>query len=121
MMYMFDKIAKAIVNYVLHLAVKNSDVKDLSLDVKESNGRYILGLNSKVVVGTNGQPVRNKEVGSKNLAWAFVIAVGIMAFFVILGMLVPNASFGRSFLFISAFPAFVVNVLGARYIIRNIQ
>jgi hypothetical protein len=121
MMRMFDQITKAIMNFFLHLAIKNSDVEDLSLDIKEMNGAYILGINSKIVVGTNGKTVRKNEAVSKNLAKAFVIAMGAMVLFVILGMSIPDASLGRSFILISAFPAFVVNVIGARYIIKSVK
>lgn len=117
---MFDKIVKSLMNYVLHLCVKNSDVKNLTLEVNELNGKYTLGLASKVVVGTNGISVRDKQPRSKNLAIVFLIALAIMVSFAAAGMLVPNASFGRSFLVISAFPSFLVNIIGARYIIKNI-
>jgi len=117
---MFDKILKSISNYVLHLMIKNSDMRDLSLDIKESNGTFVLGINSRVVVGTGSQTVRN-EKKSKTLLKVFVIALLLMLAFTIVGMIIPDASLGRSFLAIGEFPAFLVNVIAARYIIKNIS
>ena len=117
---MFEKIVKAILNPLLHLAIKNSDVEDFELEVRETDEKYFLAINSRVLVGKNGVPVRKKGKGSRNLAIAFVILVVIMASFIIAGMLSPNPVYGRSLLFISDFPAFVVNMLGARYLIKSI-
>ncbi len=117
---MFDKIAKSIVNYFLHLCIKNFDIKNFTLDVKESDGKYVLGINSTVVVGKTGESVR-KETEGRNLMIVFFVTLSLVAVFAIVGILIPNASLGRSFILISVFPAFLANVIGARYIIKSIS
>jgi hypothetical protein len=67
---MFERIVKSIMNYWLHRGIKNSDITNLSLDLKETNGKYVLGIRSTVVVATKGELVR-KETGSRNLILVF--------------------------------------------------
>lgn len=107
-------------NYWLHRGIKNSDITKLSFEIKETNGKYILGIRSTVVVATKGELIR-KDTGSRNLTVVFLISLSLMIVLALAGMLLPNAGFGRSLVYWSTFPAILVNIISARYIIRNIS
>ena len=107
-------------NFWLHLEIKNSEVTNFSLELKEKDGKYILGINSTVVVATKGEQVR-KFTGSRNLIIVFLISLSIWLTLAVVGILLPDAVFGRTLVYLSEFPAILVNIISTRYIIRNIS
>jgi hypothetical protein len=116
---LFEKIVKAILNYFLHRGIKNSDISKLSLDLKENNGKYVFRISSTTAVATKGEPIR-KETGSRNIIIVFSISLAVTILLDVVGMLLPDASLGRTLVFWGEYPAILVNIIAARYIIRNI-
>jgi hypothetical protein len=100
--------------------IRNSDVTNLSLDLKEIDGKYVLGISSTVAVATKGQLIRKKS-GRRNIVMLFLIVLSLTVALDVVGMLLPDASFGRTLVYIGVFPAILVNIVSARYIIRNIS
>jgi hypothetical protein len=117
---LFERLLKMIMNFVLHRGIKNSNVTDLSLDIKEKDGKFILDINSTVVVATKGEQVR-KFTGSRNLVIVFLVSLSIWLTLAMIGMLLPDPIFGRTLVYLSEFPAILVNIISTRYIIRNIS
>lgn len=109
-----------IMNFWLHRGIKNSEVTNLSLELKELDGKYILGINSIVVVATKGEQVR-KYTGSRNLLIVFVASLSLTVVLASIGMLLPDAIFGRTLVYLSEFPAILVNIISTRYVIRHIS
>jgi len=98
----------------------NSEVTNLSLDLKEINGKYVLGISSIVALETRGEPI-GKKSGRRNIVILFLIAMALMVGLDLVGMSLPEASFGRTLVYLAEFPAILVNIISARYIIRNIS
>jgi len=117
---LFETLVRWIMNYVLHRGIKNSDIRNLSLEIKEINGKYVLGISSTVVVATKGELVR-KETGSRNLVTIFLVSLSLTVVLAVVGMLVPASPLGRTLVYLSEFPAILVNIISTRYIIRNIS
>jgi len=99
---------------------KKSDIAKLSLDLKEINGRYVLGISSTVAVATKGELIR-KETGRRNIVKLFLASLSLAIVLDAVGVLLPNASLGRTLVYLGEFPAILVNIISARYIIRNIS
>jgi hypothetical protein len=117
---LFEKIVRAILNYFLHRGIKDSDISKLDLDLKKNNGKYVLKINSTTAVATKGEPIR-KDTGSRNTIIVFSISLAITILLDVGGILLPDASLGRSLVFWGEFPAILVNIISARYIIRNLS
>ena len=117
---LFETLVRWIMNYVLHRGIKNSDIRNLSLEIKEINGKYVLGISSTVVVATKGELVR-KETGSRNLVTIFLVSLSLTVVLAVVGMLVPASPLGRTLVYLSEFPAILVNIISTQYIIRNIS
>jgi hypothetical protein len=109
-----------VMNYWLHLLIRNSEVTNLSLELKQTNGKYVLDVNSTVLVATKGEQVR-KYTGSRNLLIVFFVSLTIWVVLALVGILLPDAIFGRTLVYLSEFPAILVNIISTRYIIRNIS
>ena len=119
-MVLFERLVRTIMNFWLHRGIKNSDITNLSLELKEIDGKYILGINSTVVVATKGEQIR-KYTGSRNLLIVFVASLSLTVVLASVGMLLPDAIFGRTLVYLSEFPAILVNIVSTRYIIRHIS
>ena len=115
---MFSSIVRGISNYFLHRVIKNSDVTNLSLDLKEINGKYVLGLSSSVAA--KREPIRKKS-GRRNIVILFLVSLSLAVSLDLVGMLLPSAILGRTLVYFGFFPAIFVNIISARYIIRNIS
>lgn len=115
---MFSSIVRGISNYFLHRVIKNSDVTNLSLDLKEINGKYVLGISSSVAAK---EELVRKGSGRKKIVILFLASLSLAVALDIAGMLLPDASFGRTLIYLGFFPAILVNIISARYIIRNIS
>jgi hypothetical protein len=111
-------VVKSLMNFLLRRGVKNSDITDLSLDLKEANGTFTLEIKSKTLVADR-QIIRRK--GRDWVRIIFVFSLLVMLVFVVTGMLDPNVTGGRSLVYIGLYPAFVVNTLGARYVIKKLM
>jgi hypothetical protein len=103
---------------VLRRGFKNSNLTDLSLDLKETNGTYSLELKSKMLVAKDRQIIPRK--GRDYVGIIFLVALALMMTFIVVGMLEHNPGLGRSLVYYGLYPAFVVNILGARYVIRKL-
>ncbi len=114
---MFEKIARAILNYFLHLVAKDSDA-NVSLDLKEINGKYVLGISSTVALATKLEPIHEAS-GGKNIMILFLVSLSLLVVLDVLGILFFDATVGRTLVYLGEFPAILVNIIGARYIIRN--
>ena len=88
---MFERLVRMIMNFWLHRVIKNSEITNLSLELKETNGKYILGINSTVLVATKGEQVR-KYTGSRNLVIVFLVSLSLTVVLAAIGMLLPDAS-----------------------------
>lgn len=88
---------------------------------EEKNGNYVFDIKSKLLVSTERPIVRQKGRGSTYIAIIFVIALALMVAFIILGIADPDPVGGRSLVSFSLYPAFLVNLLGARYVIRGLS
>ncbi len=117
---MFTRIVKAILNSLLHRIIKNSNVSEFSLDIKEIDGKYVLAIGSSTAVATKGEIVR-KETGSRNITIIFLVSLSVTIALDLVGMLLPNVSLGRTLVYLGEFPAILVNIISTRYIIRNIS
>lgn|GEM_PF-2887985 len=117
---MFSNIVRGISNYFLHRVTINSEVTNLSLDLKEINGKYVLGISSIVALETKGEPI-GKRFGRRNIVILFLIALSLTVGLDVVGMSLPEASFGRTLVYLAEFPAILVNIISARFIIRNIS
>ena len=107
-------------NFWLHRVIKNSEITNLSLELKETNGKYVLGVSSTVLVATKGEQIR-KDTGSRNLVIVFLVSLSITVALAAIGMLLPDASLGRTLVYLSEFPAILVNIISTRYLIRHIS
>ncbi|MHB1868414.1 MAG: hypothetical protein ACYCPP_05655 [Nitrososphaerales archaeon] len=92
----------------------------MSLDLKELNGKYVLGISSSVAVAPKEEPVR-KESGRKNIVILFLASLSLAVALDLVGMLLPSPNLGRTLVYLGFFPAILVNIISARYIIRNIS
>ena len=117
---LFERLVRMIMNFWLHRVMKNSEITNFSLEIKETNGKYVLGISSTVVVATKGEPVR-KETGSRNPVMVFLVSLSLTVVLAVVGMLVPASPLGRTLVYLSEFPAILVNIISTRYIIRNIS
>ena len=111
-------VVRSLMNSLLRRGVKNSDITDLSLDLEEKNGIYTLEIKSKTLIADR-QIIRRK--GRDWVRIVFLFSLAVMLVFVITGMFDPNAIGGRSLVYIGLYPAFVVNTLGARYVIQKLM
>ncbi len=109
-----------VLNFWLHLIITDSEITNLSLELKETDGKYVLDINSTVLVATKGELVR-RYTGSRNLIIVFFISLSIWVALAVVGTLLPDAVFGRTLVYLSEFPAILVNIISTRYIIRNIS
>jgi hypothetical protein len=116
---LFTRIVRAIANYFLHRMIKNSDVSEFSLDIKEIDGKYVVAIGSAVALATKGEVLR-KDTGSRNITIVFLVALSATVALNSIGILLPDAIFGRTLVYLGTFPAILVNIIAARYIIRNI-
>jgi hypothetical protein len=107
--------------YLIRRGIQNSAVTDVSMDLKEMpNGDFIFDIKSKVLVSTNRPIVRPKGKGSKYLTMIFLISISLMLTLAVIGMLDHDPIGGRSIVSYSLYPSFIVNTLGARYVIRKL-
>jgi hypothetical protein len=120
MVILFARLSKTVMNFWLHLIIKNSEITNLSLELKEANGKYILDVKSTVLVATKGEQVR-KYTGSRNLLIVFFVSLAVWVALALVGILLPDPIFGRTLVYLSEFPAILVNIISTRYIIRNIS
>ena len=81
---------------------------------------YVLGISSIVSVATKGELIR-KTSGGRNIVTLFLIALSLTVALDVVGMLIPDASIGRSLVYLGVYPAILVNIISARYIIRSIS
>ncbi len=100
--------------------IKSYDVTNLSLDLKEIDGKYFLGISSSIAVATKGESI-HKETGRGHIAMLFLVSLSLAVALDSVGMLLSNASLGRTLVYFGFFPAILVNIISARYIIRNIS
>jgi hypothetical protein len=107
-------------NYFLHRMIKDSEISDFSLDIKEINGKFVLAIDSSVAVATKGEVLR-KDTGSRNITIVFLVSLSATVALNSVGILLPDAILGRSLVYLGTFPAILVNIIAARYIIRNIS
>jgi hypothetical protein len=91
---------------------------DLSLDLVETNGVYTLEMKSKTLVATNRQIIKQK--GRDWVAIIFLVSLAVMLFFIVIGFLDPDPMSGRQLVYIALYPSFIVNILGARYVIKKL-
>jgi len=99
--------------------IKNSEISDFSLDIKEIEGKYVLAIGSSVAVATKGELVR-KETGSRNITIVFLVSLSVTAVLDLVGMSLPDPIFGRTLVYLGEFPAILVKFISARYVIKNI-
>jgi hypothetical protein len=116
---MFERIVKAILNYFLHRGIDNSDIKQLSIDVKKVNGNYVVDIFSTVKVATKGEQIR-EENGNRKLTIVFLGSLSIMVILIVTGMLLPAAGLGRTLVYLGTFPGILVNAIATRYIIKSL-
>jgi hypothetical protein len=113
-------VVKAILNSILHRSVKNSDLSDLAIDLDEGNeGVYTLEIKSKAIYTGERQLIRRR--GRNWTMIVFVASVVAMIVFIVPGMLIPDATTGRSLVYIGLWPSIVANTLGARLMIKRIM
>lgn len=116
---MFEQIVRSILNFFVHKVSKTSDVSKVTLDLKETSGTYVLGISSTVALLREGPvPVGPR---SRKLLSLFLVALSLLIVLDVVGMLIPDASLGRTLVYLGEFPAILVNIIAARYIIRNIS
>jgi hypothetical protein len=99
--------------------MKNSDVSDLSIDLDESKGTYVLEIKSKTILAGDRMLIRRR--GRDWVRIVFVVSVVLMIIFIVPGMLVKDATTGRSLVYIGLWPSIVANTLGARYAIKRMM
>jgi hypothetical protein len=109
---------RLIVSYLLNHGIKNSDLTDWRLSVKESDGTYVLDVAATITIATKKELTRG-EKRSKNLIILFVISLCAMVSLSTVGMLLPDAGLGRTLVLLGTIPAFVVNLVGARFLIKR--
>ena len=100
--------------------IKNSDISEFSLDITQVQGKYVLAISSAVAVATKGEPIR-KETGVRNIAIVFLVSLSLTVALDLIGMLLPDPVFGRTLVYLGEFPAILVNIISARFIIKNIS
>ena len=115
---MFEKIIKLIVSYLLHHGIKKSDLTNWHFNVKESDGTYILDVNATITIETKKELSPN-EKRSKNLIILFIIALCLMVGLSTIGMILPDAGLGRTLVLLGTIPAFIVNLVSARFLIKR--
>ncbi len=106
-------------NYFLHKVIPNSDVSEFSLDIKEVDGKYVFCISSGIAVATKGEPIR-KDTGSRNTTIVFLASLSVTVALDLTGMLFQDPIFGRTLVYLGEFPAILVNIISARYIIKSI-
>jgi hypothetical protein len=111
-------LIRLIVSYFLHHGVKNSDLTDWHLNVKESDGRYTLDVAATVIVETKKE-LSPGERRSKNLIIIFLVALFLMIGLDLIGMLLPDAGLGRTLVLLGTIPAFIVNLVSASFLIKR--
>jgi hypothetical protein len=109
---------RLIVSYLLNHGIKNSDLTDWHLNVKESDGTYVLDVAATITIETKKE-LTPGEKRSKNLIILFVISLCLMVGLSTVGMLLPDAGLGRTLVLLGTIPAFVVNLVGARFLIKR--
>ena len=111
---------RSILAYFLRKVVKNSDVTDLTINIAETKNAYVLNVLSNVLVSRDRKIIRKEGRGELYIAIVFLISLLIMVFLAVTGMLDSDPIGGRSLVSLSLYPAFVVNLLGARYVIKGL-
>jgi hypothetical protein len=111
-------LIRLIVSYLLHHGVKNSDLTDWNLNVKDVDGTYTLDLAATVIVETKKE-LSPGERRSKNLIIIFLVSLFLMLGLDIVGMLLPDAGLGRTLVLLGTIPAFIVNLVSASFLIKR--
>jgi hypothetical protein len=112
-------VVRSILNSILRRSIKNSDVSDLSIDLDEVKGTYTLEIKSKTILAGDHQLIRRR--GRNWTAIVFAASVIAMIVLVIPGMLIHDATTGRSLVYVGLYPSIVANTLGARYVIKRMM
>ena len=95
--------------------MKNSDVSDLSINIDKTKETYVVEIKSKTILAGDRLLIRRK--GRDWVKIVFIVSVVLMILFIVPGMLIPDASIGRTLVYIGFWPSIVANTLGARYAI----
>ncbi len=114
---MSNELSKLIVTTILNQGVSASEVKDWHFKVREVDGVYYVDLSTSVAISPKTQLTRKEKFG-RFLIIAFVMS-SLAAFGLgSVGMLLPDAYVGRDLVLISTAPAFVAQLIGARFLVR---
>jgi hypothetical protein len=117
---MFLKLVKLVMTTILDGGVKDSDVSDLSLDVKEKMGTYTIGIGSTIVLEPK-KVLTPKEKRRKNLIIILLISLIFMIGLSTIGAWLPDAqaSLGRTLILLSEIPAFAYSLVSTRFLMKK--
>ncbi len=114
---MLENFIKSILNYFLHRVSKTTDVSNVTLELKKAKGSYVLGITSTVAL--SGEQIRKRQ--SRKVLIIFLVVLSLLIILDVIGILLPNASTGRTLVYFGEYPAFVVNIIAGRFVIKNIS
>jgi len=119
---MFLKLVKLIMNSILNRGVKDSNITDLSLEVKESMGTYTLGIGATIVLETK-KVLTPKEKRRKYLIISFLVSLGFMLGLSTIGAWLPDAQagLGRTLILLSEIPAFAYSLVSTRFLMKKVS
>ena len=117
---MFLKLVKLMMTAILDGGVKDSDVSDLSMDVKEKMGTYTIGIGSTIVLEPK-KVLTPKEKRRKNLIISLIISLIFMIGLSTIGAWLPDAqaSLGRTLILLSEIPAFAYSLVCTRFLMKK--
>ena len=117
---MFLEVVKLVVNTILNGGVKDSNVSDLSLEVKEKMGTYTLGIGSTIVLESK-KVLTPKEKRRKNLIISLIISLIFMIGLSTIGAWLPDAQagLGRTLILLSEIPAFAYSLVSTRFLMKK--
>ena len=89
------------------------------MDLDEKKGVYTLEIKSKTILAGDRQLIRRR--GRDWVRIVFIASIVLMLVFIIPGMVIRDATTGRSLVYIGLYPSIVANTLGARYAIKRMM
>lgn len=110
------KITKLVVGYLLNHGIKSSELRDWQFKVREVDGVYIFDVSTSVAIAPKTQLTREERT-SKTLLLTFAASFCTMVVLSTIGLFLPDAVLGRELVYVSTFPGFIAQLIGARLLV----
>lgn len=92
----------------------------MAIDLEETDkGVYTLEVKSKAIFAGDRQLIRRR--GRDWTRIVLIASIIVMIAFIVPGMLIKDATTGRSLVYIGVWPGIVANTLGARLMIKRMM